>query len=93
MNFNKIVHQERKQLSPEITVLWIWFDRSDELPGWRHGDENFPYCGTYQNRKLVATVYWNPASVNLKTVTHFLNTNPDYVKIPYQSVVNVPREI
>lgn len=94
MNFDKIVHTETRQITPDIKVIWYWYDRSDELPGYRYGtDENTPRCGTYQNRKLVSTVYWPPRTDN-ETIIHFLKTAAPYTKMPIPwSWSPVPTEI
>jgi len=72
---NKIILTERKQLSPEFTVVWYWFDRIDENSQYRFGtDENIPSSGLYQYGRLVSTVNWNQSTVTLEQIQKFLDT-------------------
>lgn len=88
---NTILHTEKKSLSPELTIVWYWFDMSHQLPGYRFGvDENFPKCGTYFNGKLVSTVYWTN-SISFETVQRYLDTTPDNQKI--YGVIQIPESI
>lgn len=89
---HRILQTSRKQLSSEFTIVWYWFDRADELPGFQFGtDENPARSGLYQNNKLISTVNWNERTVTLQMVLGFLKCASDYQKIP--GVHHLPMEI
>lgn len=90
MNFQLILNKEAKQLSQELTVVWFWYDKSDENPEYRYGtDPNFPYTAVYRNCQLVCTLNWNQ-NVTLQTIEHILVTSQPYQLMPGWSPV--PKE-
>lgn len=91
---DKILQTERKQLSPELTIVWYWFDKIDENPLYRFGtDENIPRCGLYENGKLISTVSWNRPTVTLEMVQSFLKFASDFQKLPCGLPDHIPESI
>jgi hypothetical protein len=86
--FDVILHTERKQLSPELVVVWYWYDLTPTNSSYRYGtDENSPRCGLYRNGQLIATVDWNIHTVTLEMVERFLAFNSVYQHMPGWSPV------